>query len=170
MRCQLTARAQLLAGRTSAALPHRPHIEAALRAARRRHRSALAGSASCRASLDQSSEGEQRRDGARLWHPQLVTLAVGCASVLTLQQPAQAEVLQTAYFAGGNFSFLEKQFLDLKYAGVKDVVPGFADADHIETVKVCAGCHVQFHPTGVYVGHDGMERGEVLIRQLTVVL
>lgn len=58
----------------------------------------------------------------------------------------------------------------VQYAGVKDVVPGFADADHIETVKVCAGCHVQFHPTGVYVGHDGMERGEVLIRQLTVVL
>mmetsp|Transcript_38273 Transcript_38273/g.108198 ORF Transcript_38273/g.108198 Transcript_38273/m.108198 type:complete len:172 (-) Transcript_38273:627-1142(-) len=61
--------------------------------------------------------------------------AAATAAAFVLLQPNVA-LADTSYFAGGNFSFLEKQYLDLKYAGVEDVMPGFSGPDRLETVQV----------------------------------
>lgn len=64
------------------------------------------------------------------------------ASSLLLAHPsaAQAETLREMTVAAGNAAFLEKEFTDLKYAGVKTVVPGLAGiepgSDPVEAVRV----------------------------------
>jgi hypothetical protein len=49
---------------------------------------------------------------------------------------AQAGELATATFASGKFAFLEFEFLQLKYAGVVDVVPGYLGPARFEGVQV----------------------------------
>ena len=64
------------------------------------------------------------------------------ASSLLLAHPsaAQAETLREMTVAAGNAAFLEKEFTDLKYAGVKTVVPGLAGIEPgsgpVEAVRV----------------------------------
>ena len=64
------------------------------------------------------------------------------ASSIVLAHPsaAQAETLREMTVAAGNAAFLEKEFTDLKYAGVKTVVPGLAatepGSDPVEAVRV----------------------------------
>lgn len=65
------------------------------------------------------------------------------ASALLLSAPhaAHAETMKDMYIAAGRYAFLEKEFNDLRYAGVKDVVPGLAsgvpgDETSVDAVKV----------------------------------
>ena len=53
--------------------------------------------------------------------------AVAASVSLAIATPAaHAETVREMYVAAGNYSFLEKEYNDLKYAGVKTVVPGLA--------------------------------------------
>ena len=65
------------------------------------------------------------------------------ASALLLSAPhaAHAETMKDMYIAAGRYAFLEKDFNDLRYAGVKEVVPGLAsgvpgDESSVDAVKV----------------------------------
>ena len=65
------------------------------------------------------------------------------ASALLLSAPhaAHAETMKDMYIAAGRYAFLEKEFNDLRYAGVKEVVPGLAsgvpgDESSVDAVKV----------------------------------
>ena len=65
------------------------------------------------------------------------------ASALLLSAPhaAHAETMKDMYIAAGKYAFLEKEFNDLRYAGVKEVVPGLAsgvpgDESSVDAVKV----------------------------------
>ena len=65
------------------------------------------------------------------------------ASALLLSAPhaAHAETMKDVYIAAGRYAFLEKEFNDLRYAGVKEVVPGLAsgvpgDESSVDAVKV----------------------------------
>jgi len=58
------------------------------------------------------------------------------AAVPVMGGMAQAGELATATFASGKFTFMEYEFLQLKYAGVVDVVPGYLGDDRIEAVQV----------------------------------
>jgi hypothetical protein len=72
-------------------------------------------------SSSNSSDDARRRAGAAA-----VALSTALALGVAAPQPASAETLKDLYVAAGNSAFLEKEFVDLKYAGVKDVVPGLA--------------------------------------------
>lgn len=60
--------------------------------------------------------------------------------LLTHSSPSHAETLKTMTVGAGNAAFLEKEFVDLKYAGVKTVVPGTATvpglSEPVECVQV----------------------------------
>jgi len=57
----------------------------------------------------------------------LALVAATSASIaLAPASGARAETLREMYVAAGNAAFLEKEFSDLKYAGVKTVTPGLA--------------------------------------------
>lgn len=86
-------------------------------------------------SSSSSSDGPSRRAAAA---------AVALSTTLALGggvHSASAETIKDLYVAAGNVAFLEKEFIDLKYAGVKDVVPGMAvlasdDPNPVQAVKV----------------------------------
>ena len=70
-----------------------------------------------------------------------VAAAVALSAAVTLASPSLAATPQTMYVAGGANVFLEKEFNDLRYAGVLDVVPGLAtgvndDGTPVEAVAV----------------------------------
>eukprot|EP00959_Pyramimonas_sp_CCMP1952_P049977 1044678-Pyramimonas_sp.AAC.2 len=66
----------------------------------------------------------------------LVLGSHGCPAVLPATGGvAHAGELATATFASGKFAFMEYEFLQLKYAGVSDVVPGYLGPDKIEAVQ-----------------------------------
>ena len=61
--------------------------------------------------------------------------------LLSAPHAAHAETMKDMYIAAGRYAFLEKEFNDLRYAGVKDVVPGLAsgvpgDETSVDAVKV----------------------------------
>ena len=63
------------------------------------------------------------------------------ALLLSAAHAAHAETMKDMYIAAGRYAFLEKEFNDLRYAGVKDVVPGLAsgvpgDETSVDAVKV----------------------------------
>jgi peptide methionine sulfoxide reductase MsrA len=80
----------------------------------------------------------------RVPHRGLVGLAASAAVLLAsphAAHAAHAETVRDMYVAAGKYAFLEKEFNDLRYAGVKDVVPGTAsgvpgDDTAVDAVKV----------------------------------
>lgn len=61
--------------------------------------------------------------------------------LLSAPHTAHAETMKDMYIAAGKYAFLEKEFNDLRYAGVKEVVPGLAsgvpgDESSVDAVKV----------------------------------
>ena len=56
--------------------------------------------------------------------------------VPAMSDVAQAGELATATFASGRFAFMEYEYIQLKYAGVIDVIPGYLGPDRIEAVQV----------------------------------
>ena len=77
----------------------------------------------------------------RVPHRGLVGLAASAAVLLASPPAAHAETVKDMYVAAGKYAFLEKEFNDLRYAGVKDVVPGTAsgvpgDDTAVDAVKV----------------------------------
>ena len=77
----------------------------------------------------------------RVPHRGLVGLAASAAVLLASPNAAHAETVRDMYVAAGKYAFLEKEFNDLRYAGVKDVVPGTAsgvpgDDTAVDAVKV----------------------------------
>ena len=68
-------------------------------------------------------------------------LALAAAASVALAGPAAAAEQRSLFVAAGRSAFLEKEFEDLKYAGVVDAVPGRAGisaepGDAVEAVKV----------------------------------
>ena len=113
--------------------------------------------------MEVTSQGTRRRRGAKAvatsaasaLPPSRSSAAAAAAAAavsvaLTLAHPgfASAETIETLYLAGGNSAFLEREYNDLKYAGVQDVVPGVAGgvdrkadpaATPVQAVKVGPG-------------------------------
>mmetsp|Transcript_24399 Transcript_24399/g.39253 ORF Transcript_24399/g.39253 Transcript_24399/m.39253 type:complete len:345 (-) Transcript_24399:119-1153(-) len=74
-----------------------------------------------------------------------LVLVGGVETSVAAPQPASADAAAAAqnhvrdmYVAAGNYAFLEKEFNDLKYAGVKDVVPGLAGLGDAADTRVQA--------------------------------
>ena len=79
----------------------------------------------------------------RQTHGALVGVAASAAVLLAGLPPpaAHAETVREMYVAAGKYAFLEKEFNDLRYAGVKEVVPGSAsgvpgDETAVDAVKI----------------------------------
>ena len=79
----------------------------------------------------------------------LMSLAASIA--LAHPSASRAETLREMTVAAGNAAFLEKEFIDLKYAGVKTVVPGLAGTkpgnDPVEAVRVTYDAEKISHET-----------------------
>lgn len=77
-----------------------------------------------------SDTPSSRRPGAALF-------CVAASVVLLHPSASHAETLKQMTVAGGNASFLEREFVDLKYAGVKTVTPGTAAIDGFTEATEC---------------------------------
>ena len=77
-----------------------------------------------------SDTPSSRRPGAALF-------CVAASVVLLHPSASHAETLKQMTVAGGNASFLEREFVDLKYAGVKTVTPGTAAIDGFSEATEC---------------------------------
>ena len=78
-------------------------------------------------------------------------MSLAASFVLTHPCAARAETLREMTVAAGNAAFLEKEFIDLKYAGVKTVVPGLAGTEPgnvpVEAVRVTYDAEKISHET-----------------------
>jgi peptide methionine sulfoxide reductase MsrA len=69
--------------------------------------------------------------------PAAALFCVAVSVVLLHPSASHAETLKQMTVAGGNASFLEREFVDLKYAGVKTVTPGTAAIDGFSEATEC---------------------------------
>lgn len=66
-------------------------------------------------------------------HSECVCVCAGSASAAAA---VEAAPLESAVFSGGDWPFLEAAFGDLRYAGVRNVQPGFIGAGRVRGVYV----------------------------------